>query len=433
MNGGGMEINNFSGHYDGGGYTIRNAKIEVDGMAGIFGVVSGTVTRLCVENSTFRYMKRDGRVGGIAARITGKGVISNCFVKNCKIMHNGSTGNSNEEKSSRIGVAGGIASDIFDEAVIKNCLVVNISISATRVGYITSDTKKGTRIELCFTDGNALTSNDHQGSTDKYSLVGVDAASLGRGEITYALNNNSDKNPEPVWYQNISQGSNRDATPVLSSDHARVFKKNGNYTNDGYDLGKLGKGTQENPYKIGTPADLQTLIYSIGVMKRSNFYIRQTADIDLKDSLMVPIGTTIDSFKGHYDGGGHVIKNIEMLNYQGESMGLFNNITGVVENLGIENSKFKAEAPIKRVGAFAGKLTGKGVLRNCYAKGCTIDYRNMPGVVVGALVGELLGGKKSREALRAAWGAFVGFLCGTGLKLAYALVCAFFVVKDLIS
>lgn len=388
MNGGGMPINNFGGHYDGGGHTIRNAKIEADGIAGIFGVVSGTVTRLCVENSTFRYMKRDGRVGGIAARITGKGVISNCFVKNCKIMHNGSTGNSNEEQSSRIGVAGGIASDIFDEAVIRNCLVVNISISATRTGYITSDTKSGTRIERCFTDGNALTSWDHQGSTDKYSLIGVDAASLGRGEITYALNNNSDKNPEPVWYQNISQGSNRDATPVLSSDHARVFKKNGNYTNDGYDIGKLGKGTQENPYKIGTPADLQTLIYSIGVMKRSNFYIRQTADIDLKDSLMVPIGTTIDSFKGHYDGGGHVIKNIEMLNYQGESMGLFNNITGVVENLGIENSKFKAEAPIKRVGAFAGKLTGKGVLRNCYAKGCTIDYRNMPGVVVGALVGE---------------------------------------------
>ena len=388
MNGGGMPINNFGGHYDGGGHTIRNAKIEVDGIAGIFGVVSGTVTRLCVENSTFRYMKRDGRVGGIAARITGKGVISNCFVKNCKIMHNGSTGNSEEERSSRIGVAGGIASDIFDEAVIRNCLVLNISISATRTGYIASDTKSGTRIERCFTDGNALTSWDHQGSTDINSLVGVDAASLGRGEITYALNNNSDKNPEPVWYQNISQGSNRDATPVLSSDHARVFKKNGNYTNDGYDIGKLGKGTQEDPYKIGTPADLQTLIYSIGVMKRSNFYIRQTADIDLKDSLMVPIGTTIDSFKGHYDGGGHVIKNIEMLNYQGESMGLFNNITGVVENLGIENSKFKAEAPIKRVGAFAGKLTGKGVLRNCYAKGCTIDYRNMPGVVIGALVGE---------------------------------------------
>jgi uncharacterized protein YqgC (DUF456 family) len=51
---------------------------------------------------------------------------------------------------------------------------------------------------------------------------------------------------------------------------------------------------------------------------------------------------------------------------------------------------------------------------------------------VGALVGELLSGKQSRDAFRAAWGAFVGFLCGTGLKLAYALICAFFVVRDLI-
>jgi hypothetical protein len=104
----------FAGIYDGGGHTIRNGNIAIDGIAGIFGVVSGTVNRLCVENTTVKFTKDGMRAGGITARVTGNGVISNCFVKNCTIANNGLSG-----------VVGGIVADMFDQGVIKNCLVIN--------------------------------------------------------------------------------------------------------------------------------------------------------------------------------------------------------------------------------------------------------------------------------------------------------------------
>jgi uncharacterized protein YqgC (DUF456 family) len=37
--------------------------------------------------------------------------------------------------------------------------------------------------------------------------------------------------------------------------------------------------------------------------------------------------------------------------------------------------------------------------------------------LVGAILGELLGGKEVHQALKAGWGSFVGLLCGTILKL----------------
>ena len=51
---------------------------------------------------------------------------------------------------------------------------------------------------------------------------------------------------------------------------------------------------------------------------------------------------------------------------------------------------------------------------------------------IGAFVGEKISGKASREALRAAWGAFVGFLTGTGLKFVYGIAIVFIVIRDLV-
>lgn len=377
LNGGGLTApHSFAGIYDGGGHAIRNGNIETDGVVGVFEVVSGTVTRLCVENTTVKYRNDGMRAGGIAARITGNGVISNCLVKDCTIANNGLSG-----------VVGGIASDMFDQAVIKNCLVINTSLTATRTGSICSDTKAGTRIERCYTDGAALVSSDSYCTFDQAEIVDADA--IESGEICYKLNNEVES-LSPAWYQNVTIEGHNDATPVLSPDHAIVFLRNSGYTNDYRGISSLGQGTQESPYLVGSAADLKKISDTFETMRYSNFYVRQTADIDMAEAEPIaPIGVGTSGFAGHYNGDGHVIKNLSFTECKGTSLGLFNTIIGTVQRLGIESSTFTASGDINRVGAFAGKMTGTGQLRNCYALGSTVNYNYKSGVVVGALVGEL--------------------------------------------
>jgi uncharacterized protein YqgC (DUF456 family) len=53
------------------------------------------------------------------------------------------------------------------------------------------------------------------------------------------------------------------------------------------------------------------------------------------------------------------------------------------------------------------------------------------GPFLGAYIGEITTGKKDREALRAAWGSFVGFLMGVGLKLMTCGAILFFYIRVL--
>ena len=401
LNGGGLTpvgtSHAFAGIYDGGGHTIRNGNIAIDGIAGIFGVVSGTVTRLCVENTTVKFTKEGMRAGGIAARVTGNGVISNCLVKGCTINNDGQYG----------GVVGGIVADMFDQGVIKNCLVINTTLQASRTASICSDSEIGNSLVRCYTDGSALVSGSSYATTVDCELT--DNIQLANGTYTYMLNN--DNKPDSLscaWFQNISLGENdprnADPTPVLSPDHALVFKINNKYTNDYRSIGNKGSGTQGEPYRVENAADLKKISETFEAMRYSNFYVKQTADIDLKEAEpFAPIGVGTSGFTGHYDGGGYVISNWSISNCTGitrlnvndtepKSIGLFNNIIGTVERLGIVNSTFTVDANannINRVGAFAGKMTGSGQLLNCYAAGCTVSYNYKTNVVVGALVGEL--------------------------------------------
>lgn len=55
------------------------------------------------------------------------------------------------------------------------------------------------------------------------------------------------------------------------------------------------------------------------------------------------------------------------------------------------------------------------------------------GPFIGAYIGEKNSGTDDRLAWRSAFGSFVGFLTGTFMKLVYASVCIYYIIKDLIS
>jgi uncharacterized protein YqgC (DUF456 family) len=55
------------------------------------------------------------------------------------------------------------------------------------------------------------------------------------------------------------------------------------------------------------------------------------------------------------------------------------------------------------------------------------------GPFIGAYIGEKNAGTDDHKAWRSAFGSFVGFLCGTGIKVIYACVCIYFIVKELIA
>lgn len=53
------------------------------------------------------------------------------------------------------------------------------------------------------------------------------------------------------------------------------------------------------------------------------------------------------------------------------------------------------------------------------------------GPFLGAYIGEITTGKKEKEALRAAWGSFMGFLLGVGMKLMVCGAILFFFIRYL--
>ena len=156
---------------------------------------------------------------------------------------------------------------------------------------------------------------------------------------------------------------------------------------------------------IDSPEDLAWLISSVptGSMK-------QTADVDMKQYVWVPIGNEVTPFIGNYDGQGHLIKNLYIdyigtgdLRYERTNYGMFGNVVnGTVNRTFVVSGEYKPFVSDlngttgKNIGGLVGSMDGTSTVSNSEAAVRILDFNNdatVTGNVMGGLVAKMSAGE----------------------------------------
>ena len=177
----------FAGNYDGGGYTISNAKStgknDVGGYAtaGIFGWVrKGSVSNLTVKNADFLATGDNNMsyVGGVLA------VADNCAVENCSVYNSKIESRRNPNENSNF--AGGITG-IADKSNFKKCASVGNTIrhGSFGGGFIGALDKNNSNFTNCYV-ANCIVTGCIDTAANATRSGGFQSASFGANAI---LNN----------------------------------------------------------------------------------------------------------------------------------------------------------------------------------------------------------------------------------------------------
>ncbi|MDR1682669.1 MAG: T9SS type A sorting domain-containing protein [Candidatus Symbiothrix sp.] len=160
-----------------------------------------------------------------------------------------------------------------------------------------------------------------------------------------------------------------------------------------------GNGTEDDPFVITTPAELNE------VRDNLTAHYQLGADIDLSDWIASnsptygwePIGftgtnevTAVATFEGSLDGAGHVISGLWINRPSNKFVGLFGQVTGTVSfrNLGVIIAEGKSVTGMENVGGIAGwltNITGKDPHRttvsNCFVSGNIVGEKAVGGII----------------------------------------------------
>lgn len=143
-----------------------------------------------------------------------------------------------------------------------------------------------------------------------------------------------------------------------------------------------GSGTEEDPYLVESAEQLDQLRNCPGS------YFRQVNDISLENQEWEPIGTDSNRFTGHFDGNGHVIRNLIIADSNADGIGFFGHTEKAeLKNIGIEDMDITGQ---DNVGGIVGYAVDT-IIEASYAKGSVSGGDN-----IGGLVGYL--GAPSSEA-----------------------------------
>lgn len=117
----------------------------------------------------------------------------------------------------------------------------------------------------------------------------------------------------------------------------------------------------------------------------SDIIIQLDSDIDLIGD-WTPIGDAKKPFIGHLDGGGHIIRGLEIGRNSSVATGLFGVLQGTVENLTIKDACLRV-TNCDSVGIIAGAVYKSGEIKNCRIENSVIEAKDFVGSVAGIYYG----------------------------------------------